>query len=208
MSTSTSTPTPFSSLASKPPQPPSLNTTADHNNYNNNPTIQTPSTPSRPSPFRSPSSNNYASALASAQARSALPPGTSPLFPSFPMRPHTDPSVSTANHNNNINTNTTGEAVAVTNGTGAAEGGVENEYGNGNGYGDTGYGDTGFGEARGKVVGRGELGEGFRPGIDRMQSWSEQDMKRAMQERLLSPRGEGEVRDMGFSSRQGGGADD
>ena len=142
------------------------------------------------------------------------------------MRPHTDTDSSASasnhyNHNNNYYTNNSAgdEAAAVTNGMGAADGygnGYENGYGgsyeNGNGtengYADTGYGDTGFGETQGKVVGRGELGEGFRPGIDRMQSWSEQDMKRAMQERLLSPRGAGEVRDMGFSSRQGGGVDD
>ncbi|MCJ1288329.1 hypothetical protein MMC26_007684 [Xylographa opegraphella] len=134
--------TPFSTLASKPPQPPSLTNTSP----NTSTTSTTTPLSSRPAPLRSPSSNNYASALASAQARS--------------------PSTPTPNN--------------------AA------------------------GSADGKVVGTGELGESFRPGIDRMQSWSEQDMKRAMQERLLSPWGEGvgEGREMGFSSRQGGGEGD
>lgn len=41
----------------------------------------------------------------------------------------------------------------------------------------------------GGVEGEGNGGGGGRGGVERMQSWSEQDMKRVMQERLL--RGEG-----------------
>ncbi|MCJ1393894.1 hypothetical protein MMC18_006770 [Xylographa bjoerkii] len=222
-----STPTPFSTLSSKPPQPPSIDTNDNNNNFNSSSSPSTtlhhtahststdsPSTPSRPSALRSPSSNNYASALASAQVRSALTPGTSPLFPlstGLPMRPSVDPATyPTTNANTNTNTTTKGEAGSS---TGAmAEGTTASVGAQGyDGYGDPGFERAeheGFGEPRGKVVGKGELGEGFRPGIDRMQSWSEQDMKRAMQERLLSPRGDGDVRDMGFSSRQGGGPDD
>lgn len=58
----------------------------------------------------------------------------------------------------------------------------------------------------GSSIGAGTVGgEAFRPGLDKMQSWSEQDMKRAMQERLLSPT---EGREEGFSSRRGGGEGD
>lgn len=47
--------------------------------------------------------------------------------------------------------------------------------------------DVRVGGREGEREGEGE--KGTRPGVERMQSWSEQDMKRVMQERLL--RGEG-----------------
>ncbi|MCJ1295918.1 Mucin-2 [Xylographa carneopallida] len=201
-STPTPTPTPFSTLASKPPQPPSLNTTSPtSSSTTSHSTTDTPATrtthPSRPSAVRSPSSNNYASALASAQARSALPPGTSPLYPLSPRLPlpgANDPIPTSNTYQNPPDKTSTQETNTSPTNDGAGSEAAADEYG----------------ETPGQVVGRAELGAGFRPGVDRMQSWSEQDMKRAMQERLLSPRGGGERggRDLGFSSRQGGGAGD
>ncbi|MCJ1402894.1 hypothetical protein MMC11_006115 [Xylographa trunciseda] len=190
---STPTPTPFSTLSSKPPQRPSINTSTTPTPTSSSSSTWDPSTPSsRPNPLRSPSSNNYTAALASAQARSALTPRASPLF--APTLNFPTDAADTSAASTGPSTGGSSETVGMT----AAAAGQR----------DNGYGDTGFQEAKGKVVGVGELDEGFRPGIDRMQSWSEQDMKRAMQERLLSPRGGGEERDMGFSSRQGGGPDD
>lgn len=57
--------------------------------------------------------------------------------------------------------------------------------------------DVCVGSREGEGEGEGEGEKGARPGAERMQSWSEQDMKRVMQERLL--RGEG----AGFSKGRG-----
>ncbi|MCJ1474491.1 hypothetical protein MMC13_003149 [Lambiella insularis] len=168
---STSPPTPFSTLASKPPQNPSPTSSSSNTLHSTSQPTAPPDPSTAHPPLRSPSSNNYAAALADAKARAAQSPTASSLFPLSPsttIRPATE----TANAGRG-NTSTIGDASSST--IAMAEG--ESAAG----------------------VGRGvEGGKGFRPGVDRMQSWSEQDMKRAMQERLLSP---GEGTEAGFSRR-------
>ncbi|MCJ1249715.1 hypothetical protein MMC30_006941 [Trapelia coarctata] len=205
-----STPSPFSSLASKPPQNPSSTDPP-----------QTSASSSRPPPLRSPSSNNYAAALADAKLRAAQSPTSPGIYkplgrlgsastPAAPAPGSTStgalstatasadpptasntlspsqqsPTSTTSNplpsqpqptptpHHTKENHHT--QPAVLTTSTGKPTGTITPPAGM-----------MVDGATEGATQGEG------RPGVERMQSWSEQDMKRVMQERLLRGGGGG-----------------